>query len=208
MPSETFLNLPQQKREKLVAAAVREFTEKPFNEASINCIVKNAGISRGSFYMYFQDKEDLLRYLMQGYVEGLMQVAEECLACRSGDMFAAILDLYDYLQIHRNDEAGMQLICGMVNRNDGAQKRGLLEFLEPENLLRKLPKNIDPTLLDLKNEEDFQDCVSILMGLGIPMFYAGLRPGYEQETRKRLENMLCILRRGMGAKTAEVEVEA
>ena len=58
MPSSTFLNLPAEKQEKLLEAATREFSHRPFNEASINQIIKEAGIPRGSFYMYFQDKED------------------------------------------------------------------------------------------------------------------------------------------------------
>ena len=68
MSSSTFLNLPAEKQEKLLEAATREFSHKPFNEASINQIIKEAGIPRGSFYMYFQDKEDLFRYLLKGYV--------------------------------------------------------------------------------------------------------------------------------------------
>lgn len=59
LPSSTFLNLAPEKQEKLLSAAVREFTERPYNEASINRIVREAGIPRGSFYMYFRDKEDL-----------------------------------------------------------------------------------------------------------------------------------------------------
>ena len=74
MPSATFLNLAQEKQEKLLEAATREFSSRPYNEASINQIIKDAGIPRGSFYMYFQDKEDLFRYLMSGYLDQLMLV--------------------------------------------------------------------------------------------------------------------------------------
>lgn len=35
LPSSTFLNLAPEKQEKLLSAAVREFTERPYNEASI-----------------------------------------------------------------------------------------------------------------------------------------------------------------------------
>ncbi len=75
MPSSTFLNLPAEKQEKLLEAATREFSHRPFNEASINQIIKEAGIPRGSFYMYFQDKEDLFRYLLKGYVKAAPGVA-------------------------------------------------------------------------------------------------------------------------------------
>lgn len=60
---------------------------RPFNEASINQIIKEAGIPRGSFYMYFQDKEDLFRYLLKGYVDQLFMLLEEFLLRNGGDIF-------------------------------------------------------------------------------------------------------------------------
>ena len=59
MPSKTFLNLPEEKRQKLLKAATDEFSNTSFFDASINKIINNANISRGSFYMYFEGKEEL-----------------------------------------------------------------------------------------------------------------------------------------------------
>ena len=96
MPSSTFLNLPAQKQEKLLEAATREFSQRPYNEASINQIIKDAGIPRGSFYMYFTDKEELFRYVLSGYVDQMVMVLEEALLREHGDIFAALLRMYDY----------------------------------------------------------------------------------------------------------------
>ena len=101
MPSSTFLNLAPEKQEKLLTAAAREFTERPYNEASINQIVQAAGIPRGSFYMYFRDKEDLFRYLIQESMDALLLAFEEILRRCGGDVFAALPEMYDYLQSHR-----------------------------------------------------------------------------------------------------------
>ena len=40
-------------------AATAEFVEKGYDEASVNQIIAAAGISKGSFYYYFEDKTDL-----------------------------------------------------------------------------------------------------------------------------------------------------
>ncbi|MGD9760934.1 MAG: TetR/AcrR family transcriptional regulator [Candidatus Izemoplasmatales bacterium] len=64
MPSKTFLNLSKEKQEKIIQCALTEFSDNPFSEVSINKIVKNSEISRGSFYTYFADKYDLLVYLL------------------------------------------------------------------------------------------------------------------------------------------------
>lgn len=63
MPKDTFFNLSEDKKRKIFDAAVQEFSTKRFSEASINQIIKTAEIPRGSFYQYFNDKEDLYLYM-------------------------------------------------------------------------------------------------------------------------------------------------
>lgn len=64
MPKQTFLNLPEEKRSVIVNAAIDEFAEYGFEGASINRIVASSGISKGSFYQYFEDKRDVFMYLL------------------------------------------------------------------------------------------------------------------------------------------------
>ncbi len=65
MPKATFFNLPEDKRALIVRVAMEEFASHPFARVSINRIVKRAGIAKGSFYQYFEDKKDLLLYILQ-----------------------------------------------------------------------------------------------------------------------------------------------
>jgi len=62
MPTRTFFNLSQEKQQRLLEAARLEFSRVPLYEASISKIIANADIPRGSFYQYFNDKEDLYYY--------------------------------------------------------------------------------------------------------------------------------------------------
>ena len=64
MPKQTFLNLPEEKRRNVVNAAIEEFAEYGLENASTNRIVANSGISKGSFYQYFEDKQDVFTYLL------------------------------------------------------------------------------------------------------------------------------------------------
>jgi AcrR family transcriptional regulator len=64
MPKKTFFNLPDDKRNLVISAAVREFSKNNYNTASINQICKNSNIPKGSFYQYFTDKLDLYVYIM------------------------------------------------------------------------------------------------------------------------------------------------
>ncbi|TEB04845.1 HTH-type transcriptional regulator MtrR [Pelotomaculum schinkii] len=65
MPKDTFNNLNEDKKQKIFDAAVKEFSTKRFSEASINQIVKTAGIPRGSYYQYFENKEDIYLYMFE-----------------------------------------------------------------------------------------------------------------------------------------------
>jgi AcrR family transcriptional regulator len=69
MPKETFFNLPQEKREHITKIAIEEFGSYEFPEVSISRIVARAGIAKGSFYQYFEDKEDLFEYLLDLLVQ-------------------------------------------------------------------------------------------------------------------------------------------
>ncbi len=76
MPKDTFFNLSEQKRKAVFDAAVEEFSAHMFSEASINRIVKAAQIPRGSFYQYFDGKEDLFSYVIVQIftqIENIMQ---------------------------------------------------------------------------------------------------------------------------------------
>lgn len=64
MPKQTFFNLPEEKREKIFNAAVDEFAEYGLENASTNRIVKNSGIAKGSFYQYFEDKQDVFLHMI------------------------------------------------------------------------------------------------------------------------------------------------
>ena len=92
MASDTFLRLNDEKKKKLLEASFKEFSLNDFNNASINKIIKEAGISRGSFYMYFEDKKDLYFYLLEQYSEILIDNMKEDLINNKGDLFNMFQD--------------------------------------------------------------------------------------------------------------------
>jgi AcrR family transcriptional regulator len=64
-----FLNLSQEEQVRVLEAALDEFAERDFESASLNRIIQNAGISKGSMYHYFQNKEDLYMYMLDKVME-------------------------------------------------------------------------------------------------------------------------------------------
>lgn len=99
MPSKTFLNLPEEKRQKLLKAATDEFSNTSFFDVSINKIINNANISRGSFYMYFEGKEELFEYILDSYSSNLIEIVKKELINSNGDLRESFINLYDELLI-------------------------------------------------------------------------------------------------------------
>ena len=65
MPKETFFNLPEIKRNRILDVLLEEFANHKYQDVSVDRIVDQAGISKGSFYQYFDDKTDSYLYLLQ-----------------------------------------------------------------------------------------------------------------------------------------------
>ena len=61
----TFRQLPPDKQERVLDAALAEFAEQGYQAASLNRLVAQAGIAKGSLYQYFPNKEGIFRHIFQ-----------------------------------------------------------------------------------------------------------------------------------------------
>ena len=64
---------------KLLDASATEFGEKGFHEASVSSITRRAGVALGSFYTYFNSKDELFRALVADMSENVKTSAREAL---------------------------------------------------------------------------------------------------------------------------------
>ena len=56
MPTKIFTELDEKKQERIIDAALKEFAEYGYENASTNRIVKTCGVSKGSLFKYFENK--------------------------------------------------------------------------------------------------------------------------------------------------------
>ena len=76
MPRDTFFNLPDEKRQKIMAAAVDQFSKFHYSHVTIDRIVRAAEIPKGSFYQYFENKDDLYIYLFTEVGDTKLEIFE------------------------------------------------------------------------------------------------------------------------------------
>ena len=65
-PRPRFENLSAERRSELLECAANEFAQHGYRGASLNRIIAGAGLSKGVFYYYFDDKADLFETVV-GY---------------------------------------------------------------------------------------------------------------------------------------------
>lgn len=92
MPRDTFFNLPADKRQRIIDAAVEEFGSHPYARATLDRIVAAAGVSKGSMYQYFEGKADLYTWLLTGHVRQEKLAALSDMAPPAGSSIWEVLE--------------------------------------------------------------------------------------------------------------------
>ena len=68
MPAKRWKRRAEERPREICAAALEVFAEKGFAAAKLDAIAKRAGVSKGTLYLYFTDKEDLFRAVVRDTV--------------------------------------------------------------------------------------------------------------------------------------------
>ncbi len=97
MAKQTFLNLPEDKRNMVVSALKKEFSRVPLKDALVSNIIIDAKIPRGSFYQYFNDIEDAFYYIIGEYSKDIKRKLLEHLEKNKGDIILSYRELYLYI---------------------------------------------------------------------------------------------------------------
>lgn len=127
-----FLNLDQEKRERIINASLKEFAQKGYEKASTNEIVKEANISKGLLFHYFNKKKDLFLFLYDYCIEILLNeffkkidVMEKDILIRLREMtvlkFALIQkhpEMFDFIMVAYQEESD-EVKEALADRNKG-----------------------------------------------------------------------------------------
>ena len=84
---KTFEKIPAEKRERVLRVITEEFANNGFNNTSVSQIAKKSGISVGSVYKYFENKEEMFSMVVQ---EGLSQLENLLTSLVSSDEDIAV----------------------------------------------------------------------------------------------------------------------
>lgn len=161
MPTENFYKLDQKKRQKIVDAMKREFSRVPFHEASINKIVEDAGISKGSFWVYFESKEEAIEFVIESHLEKERKKSKQIFLNNNGDLFKSYIEIYDYLAKSKISKTERDLMANIFKNLILNGEKCIPK--EPGDKIIEITKNVvDTSNLDIQNEEELMDLMKIL----------------------------------------------
>lgn len=139
----TFMNIPQEKREKILSVAVSEFAHNGFDNANINTIARKAEVSVGSLYKYFDTKTDLfltsvhygitsLEVIVDGIVnshDDVMVKLEKLIrvAIEFSRRNKVLIKLYNEFTSESNAELAKKIAADMESITSQAYKSAIIE---------------------------------------------------------------------------------
>ena len=101
----------EEKRKKILDSAHELFTSIGVSNTSISMICEKAGIAKGTFYLYFTDKEDVLRNLVRRVSFDLLKAAyDESLKIKGGFIDSVICMANYLIELFKNDKDALLVI--------------------------------------------------------------------------------------------------
>ena len=168
MPKQTFFNLPEEKKQNLIAAAEIEFSKVPLMKASVANIIKIAGIPRGSFYQYFENIEDLYMYLLEQETDKKKEEFISLLKKHHGDIIETVTEMYENFLVEMPDEEEHAFLKnGILNftNRDGYSLTDLFDTANESEYAKEIIYLIDKERLNIKENNELIHIMQIIMAV-------------------------------------------
>ncbi|MFP5213206.1 MAG: TetR/AcrR family transcriptional regulator [Acidobacteriota bacterium] len=211
-PRETFNNLEDDKKERILDAAVEEFSHHGFKQASLNRLVQRLGIAKGSIFQYFGNKEGLFNVIFDHAVElvrrSLRQVKQDT---ADADFFERIRrSLLAGIRFIQRHPRVYRIYLKMIFQEDFPLRTEFLqqvhlfsaEYLRPMveagiasgDLRPDLDMDMTVFFLDSLMDRFLQAYAVSFLDAGVGLYQAP-----DGEVERRVEELIRLIRHGMGA---------
>lgn len=200
MPKITFFNLNIEKREKIKKAIINEFSKHTIAKASISNIVEEAQIPRGSFYQYFEDKEDALKYIIDEFINIEKEEIKNSLKTNNGDIFKTSIDIFKYVSKKSYSDRDMML-CHNIIQKLKEENVNIFEGINCKSMYQANKDNgniINTDILKINNEEDLKYMMKILtVVIRASIIDVITKKKSEEKAQEELQKQIEILKHGM-----------
>ena len=188
---------PEERRLEIVQTAERLFREVGFAKCSVDMIIRDIGVAKGTFYYYFKSKEEVLGAIVDGTLGKIVAMAEQIANDTSLDALAKMQLLLSDSHVGDDDTGD---IAEMLHLPENRQ---LHEVTNIETVLRLSP--IFARIVEQGNQQGVfatrrpLETIQLLMTGAQFLLDGGLFHFSEQETRVRREVAQDVIEKSLGA---------
>ena len=205
MPMKLFTELDSEKQERILDAALKEFAEYGYENGSTNRIVKNCGISKGSLFKYFENKEDLYFYLIDTVSAEMAEETRVDIGKLSKDLYERVIE-YSVTEIswYVTNPVKGRFMIGIASETGSDIGRKIIERYgeKSTDIYETLLKGVDMSGLHSSRKEITDILRWVLMGFNnsFLMRIAGSSDDIETLKKsylKQLKTHLKVLKSGL-----------
>ena len=200
MPKSTFYNLPKEKQDKVLEAAKKEFFRAEDGEILIKNIVVDAKIPRGSFYQYFESKDDLVEFLIKNHLKNTEERFCLLIDKNDGDILAAFEEMFNKIIDKQKMEGVNKERKVMEHIKKLQEKYGCQSAVKdfPKEMTNTVLLNhIDKSKYKISTSEDLASVYHNIMGMMIKNAIDFKNGDSKEETKKAFKRDLDYLRYGV-----------
>jgi TetR/AcrR family fatty acid metabolism transcriptional regulator len=119
------------RRAELVSAAAAVFAERGLAAATISDIVAAAGVAQGTFYLYFDSKDDVVLAVAERFGDRMLAGIEQAVAASHDSAVSKLLALRDVLGDAAALRSATDLVVSLHDPKNAAIHDRLTEHLAP-----------------------------------------------------------------------------
>ncbi len=198
MPKATYFKLNLEKQNKIEKALIGELERNSVDKISISKVIEQAQIPRGSFYQYFENKEDAINYIINKFIKKENKKIYDYLVEKKGDIFETSLRMFDDIVEDLNNEKNIKLSINILEE----LRRNNISIIDKERVSlkekEKIESIIDFSMLNIERKSDikyFMGIVTLITRVSIMEVIQGKIS--IEEGRKILVKEFDILKKGM-----------
>ena len=181
---------------EIIASAARLFREKGVRAVSIDEIVQGAGIAKGTFYLYFRTKDELLTKLAEAVVLQIAQSAEEAGRSRESalDRFAAAVVAMQHV------DRAEQYLVDALNHPENSALHDLANIALVRQVAPVLAAIVEQGKIeDVFDVEDVLATLEFLLAGQAALLGGGRFNWSPEEHAVRLRATMIVVERALGA---------
>jgi len=152
-----FFALSYEKQIVIINASIQEFVRGGYDKASVNTIVENANISKGSLFFYFESKKKLYLFLFEYCEYLIIENARKSMHFVEGDFIARMqLTMHQNLTLLETYPSIFAFVKSCKGDTDATIKPFISEIVKAsdEKILSHVYHNIDRSLFVDETEVD------------------------------------------------------